>query len=454
MHQALHGAWPLLPMLLILGCTRTQASEPEPEMMVGGIMVNEPDHWYWTETLRRTGMNTVATTVYATQGEWDSADLSFGEAPELVSEIRAAKRAGLRVVLVLRVALDHAHRRNRHLWHGMIMPRDEDTLEEWFRRYRTFSVKWAKVAAEEGVDLLAVGSEMNALASTRPISRLPALERYYLSKEKQAEYERLVIGFEDRIEPRHIEALDGRAFSPVSDFIQTRARVWESWARATSFAEAPDPLGAINARARRLDQRWRELLAAVRRVYQGPLTYAANFDQYDRVGFWDGLDLIGVNAYFPLRKELRPAGLATFEEGWTKVLDDLQRFRQSAGLRDRPVLFTEIGYTYRRHCTVEPWGQNGFSLVPRDGAWDLMLWEDQPQDNRERVLALRALRNVSRRRHPRMLQGLLYWKLSTDRMHLPIEPFVLVIEEDPIDPLQTELLSFIRADPTSPGVVR
>lgn len=445
----------VLPLILLASaCTRTQASEPAREMLVGGIQVNEPDHWHWTATLRRTGMNTVSTTVYAKQGDWDSADLRFKEAPEVVSEIRWAKRAGLRVVLVLRVSLDHAFPRNRHLWHGMIMPRDDDTLEAWFERYRAFAVKWAKIAAREGVDLLAIGSEMNALASTRPIARIPELESYYLSKGKQAEYERLVMRFEDRIEPRHIEAVGGMPFSPLRDFVRSRAAVWEDWARAVSFFDTPDPVHRINDRAEELDRHWRTVVSAVRRIYHGQLTYAANFDQYDRVGFWDALDLIGVNAYFSLRRGLGPADLPTLERGWAEVLDDLEAFRAGAGLQDRPVLFTEIGYTYRRHSTIEPWGQNGFSLVRRDGVWDLILWEDQPQDNRERARALRALRNVSTRRYPGLLRGLLYWKLSTDPAHLAIEPFVLILREEPTDPLQAELVAFTRADPGRANVVR
>ena len=36
---------------------------------------------------------------------------------------------------------------------------------------------------------------------------------------------------------------------------------------------------------------WRELIAEVRKVYKGKLTYAANWDEYKRVPFWDALGL-------------------------------------------------------------------------------------------------------------------------------------------------------------------
>ena len=45
---------------------------------------------------------------------------------------------------------------------------------------------------------------------------------------------------------------------------------------------------------------WRRLIARVRQGFKGPLTYSANFDGYDRIPFWDALDVIGISAYFPL----------------------------------------------------------------------------------------------------------------------------------------------------------
>ena len=46
---------------------------------------------------------------------------------------------------------------------------------------------------------------------------------------------------------------------------------------------------------------WRRLISKVREIYPGPLTYAANWwGDYDVVEFWDELDYIGINAFFPL----------------------------------------------------------------------------------------------------------------------------------------------------------
>lgn len=51
----------------------------EPRFLLGGIQVNEPDHQIWVDALERSGFNTVAITVYAKQGDWDSTNLWFEE---------------------------------------------------------------------------------------------------------------------------------------------------------------------------------------------------------------------------------------------------------------------------------------------------------------------------------------------------------------------------------------
>ena len=51
----------------------------------------------------------------------------------------------------------------------------------------------------------------------------------------------------------------------------------------------------------RYEARWREVIARVRSVYEGPLTYAANWhDEYLDIKFWDALDYAGLDPYFPL----------------------------------------------------------------------------------------------------------------------------------------------------------
>ena len=56
----------------------------------------------------------------------------------------------------------------------------------------------------------------------------------------------------------------------------------------------------IDLTVRRREADWRRLIGRVRQEFHGPLTYSANFDDWQEIGFWDALDFIGVSAYFPL----------------------------------------------------------------------------------------------------------------------------------------------------------
>ena len=45
---------------------------------------------------------------------------------------------------------------------------------------------------------------------------------------------------------------------------------------------------------------WVDLIDSIRAVYHGEITYAAATDEAINVGFWDEIDVIGINAYPPL----------------------------------------------------------------------------------------------------------------------------------------------------------
>lgn len=99
-------------------------------------------------------------------------------------------------------------------------------------------------------------------------------------------------------------------------------------------------------------QAWRDLIAQVRAVYSGQLTYAANWDaEFEEIAFWDALDWIGIQAYFPLTTRERP----TTEElvaGWRSHLPALAALHRRTG---RPILFTEIGYRSVAGAAIAPW---------------------------------------------------------------------------------------------------
>lgn len=94
----------------------------------------------------------------------------------------------------------------------------------------------------------------------------------------------------------------------------------------------------------------RPLIAEVRRVYHGPLTYAANWDEAAAVDFWDALDYVGVDAYAPLtrRSGAPPSELAA---AWKELAGELMRLSRRAG---RPVILTELGYRAARDAAMSP----------------------------------------------------------------------------------------------------
>ncbi len=414
--------------------------------LLGGIQTHETDHQRWVAALNQAGMNTVQVTVYAHQGPWNTAKLWYAEQePAVLAEIRAARQNGLQVVLILRVALDHNEPENRFLWHGLIYPETEQATEHWFRIYTDFVVKWGRIAEQEGVDVLGIASEMNSLAATLPIDELPGLAEYYLDDASQARLRALVGRSEDLFSEDVRVGMGAGDFASLDDFLVERNRAERVWARTYTASGADDQVEAMNRRRRLLDSQWRHLVKTVRQVYSGRLTLAANFDNYHDVAFWAELDLMGINAYFPLREALETPlsedGLAT---SWREVFDQISAFKEAHDL-SQEVLLTELGYTRWRGVTVAPWSSKGFiPLWDPDGelAKDrAFFWSAQPIEPSERALAVQALHHVWSE-DPSRLAGILYWKLSSRIDLQRFEPFMLYLGTRGGDPLFEALTRF------------
>jgi hypothetical protein len=102
---------------------------------------------------------------------------------------------------------------------------------------------------------------------------------------------------------------------------------------------------------------WRRVIADVRAVYSGPITYAANWDEFQSIEFWDLLDYIGVQAYFPLSEAARPS-LDQLTAGWGTHLASIEAVSRRFGKR---VIFTEIGYVSMPGAAAKPWEGGGWS---------------------------------------------------------------------------------------------
>ncbi len=106
---------------------------------------------------------------------------------------------------------------------------------------------------------------------------------------------------------------------------------------------------------------WNLLIDEVREVYSGEITYAANWDEYTHVAFWDALDYIGVDAYFPLTDETTPT-IDALAKAWIPIKKKLKTLSK---LYNRPVLFTEYGYLSVDRCAHKNWLlENGIHKRP------------------------------------------------------------------------------------------
>ncbi|MBT8253888.1 MAG: glycoside hydrolase, partial [Bacteroidia bacterium] len=99
---------------------------------------------------------------------------------------------------------------------------------------------------------------------------------------------------------------------------------------------------------------WSTLIKEIKSVYNGRLTYAANWDEFKRVPFWNELDLIGVDAYFPLSESKTPT-VEDCREGWQNHKSTIVEISRK---HRKPVLFTEFGYRSVDYTAKEPWNSD------------------------------------------------------------------------------------------------
>jgi hypothetical protein len=145
----------------------------------------------------------------------------------------------------------------------------------------------------------------------------------------------------------------------------------------------------------RFGEYWSALIAELRTAFHGKLTYSANWDEAEDVGFWDQLDWIGVNAFYPLAAH-DDASDEEYRQGAGAALDRLGGLARTL---QKPVVLIEIGYTTRKNAAVQPW-----------------LWPDDMQnvivDEREQARALAALAGAAASRE--FVHGLYVWRYYAD----------------------------------------
>ena len=96
---------------------------------------------------------------------------------------------------------------------------------------------------------------------------------------------------------------------------------------------------------------WSGLIKKVRSKYSGKLLYAANWDSFGDIPIWDEVDIIGINAYFPLVDKKTPS-VEDIKKAWQPVVDEIRKFHKK---HNKPIVFSEFGYLSVDHCAGKTW---------------------------------------------------------------------------------------------------
>ncbi len=96
---------------------------------------------------------------------------------------------------------------------------------------------------------------------------------------------------------------------------------------------------------------WQQLIQKVRKIYKGQLTYSANWDEYHRITFWQSLDFIGVDTYFPINRMETPKYKKTLKN-WRSIQ---RQMRKRSKRENKKILLTEFGYRNVSYAGKRPW---------------------------------------------------------------------------------------------------
>jgi hypothetical protein len=123
------------------------------------------------------------------------------------------------------------------------------------------------------------------------------------------------------------------------------------WAGADLFS-----VGCELSKTVKREADWRDLIAAVRLLYPGVVTYSGNwYGDLEGVRFWDALDLIGIDSYYPLSASPQ-ATRAELDRG---AQDIAKRFAAASRRTGRRVLLTEVGFAAHRGAWLAPSTEGG-----------------------------------------------------------------------------------------------
>ncbi len=122
-------------------------------------------------------------------------------------------------------------------------------------------------------------------------------------------------------------------------------------------------------------QKWRDVIAEIRKVYSGAITYNANHGNETKVQWWDAVDIIGMSGYYPvgtddLGKAMQDLSKVPPEDSSVEALKKRwapirQKLKYISKRFDKPLFFIEIGVCSARGFSAAPW-----THPQKDAAYD------------------------------------------------------------------------------------
>ncbi len=223
-----------------------------------------------------------------------------------------------------------------------------DATVEAFEELKTLGCNWVTIHPYAGIGSDGtVGGRMNRLYDdptwlTRPIAEAHRLGLKIMIKPHIAYWGsqfrwRGEITFET-------DAQWQRFFETYQLWITTVAEIT---ADADAFAVGTELEGTTQH-----EQQWRDIIAAVRIKTNAPLTYCANWDRYEKISFWDAVDVIGIQGYFPLVNHDRVPEPEELDRAWTNLIDRLERYSET---HNKKIVLSELGYNNSANAARQPW---------------------------------------------------------------------------------------------------
>ena len=111
------------------------------------------------------------------------------------------------------------------------------------------------------------------------------------------------------------------------------------------------------------EMEWRGMIARIRKLYSGPIVYAANWGkEFENLKFWDALDAIAVDCYYPL-SNLDIVDDTNLLAGARKIADKIKLISERY---NKKVIITEVGFASREKTWQEPFDDNRRGIVDLD----------------------------------------------------------------------------------------